>query len=975
MSAAAAMSQPPVIPPRPSRSQGRTSPPGDQPKIPPRPAKRFDRSISPGQGRFAPSPLNDSPFPPKSPRVTRFSGDTLAAEQPSEPIQRPGSVNLPSLGEEGNEYAAINDELAAQAPKSPTPSSPEQTRSVAQDLQLHAPKPSFPAHTAKQRVQAVTRTDSDKAASFGIGRPSSEELPYRGYINKKKSSVGQMSESESALEDDEQGIPEIGQRVPMNPHLGDVQAPSPGPPSSSADGPRSHTPRHHRKHSSRGFSDLPPGSYGLHGHSTPQPTDKLEKAWYDKHPDSFKRESAVSLHDRQNDYAMSSQELNKLVRDTRDSTQGTTEAFAGTPSEEIGYQASDEYTQRFASRPGSAQPRSPELRRVDSPRRDSPVYTSGSPTQYDDDVIHVDSSHNRSSSFLNHQDEEHAADDENAYHAPILASDEVAKNTSHWDQQPAVPLERRRTSFDEESSSRPTSRPVSIHHNSSQWELNSTPLEDVDEYEPLFPEDEENKKKKEEEAANTWTPRHKFPSKDIWEDAPDSVNATAVVSTPEITEEAESRRREEEARAETPAQAFARRQEALAEKESRESENFLRKSNTPIQHPHLQQAKMEARPNAPNRFPSRDVWEDTPESLMHQTTVGTPEPPQEAEEAPRPPVPARPQKKLSGDKPAIPERPRPKQTPSDERTKPVISDKPKPQIPVRPTKTLPSGVDSKEQDAAPRQKPAVPARPVGSKIQALQAGFMSDLNKRLQLGPQMPTKKEEPPAADMVEEKEKAPLVDARKGRARGPQRRAPAAKSAPPVAAAKSPGPTLSLSFSPLRACWSIGDDGVLEVDNKSEKPEVKEKPVEADTKPEPESVPESAPAPESVPEASVELPSAELTSAEPTSVEPASTEPAQIVDQAEKQPDPEVTQPEAVALATEERPLEKLEPDVEQQHPEVKPTMEVEEPTSAPSEDAVGEKPQEEIKTLASNMAGEPVVEAKLEEKDEVEPVAVKE
>jgi len=57
---------------------------------------------------------------------------------------------------------------------------------------------------------------------------------------------------------------------------------------------------------------------------------------------------------------------------------------------------------------------------------------------------------------------------------------------------------------------------------------------------------------------------------------------------------------------------------------------------------------------------------------------------------------------------------------------------------------------------------------------------MSDLNKRLQLGPQAPPKKEEVVTEEPEVEKEKAPLLDARKGRARGPARRAPAKSPTP---------------------------------------------------------------------------------------------------------------------------------------------------------------------------------------------------
>ncbi|KAF9876038.1 hypothetical protein CkaCkLH20_06484 [Colletotrichum karsti] len=906
--------QPPVIPPRPSRSTDKEENTNTTslPKIPPRPIKRFDRSISPNPDRFAPSPLNESPFS-KSPKATRSSpGNGFLS---SEPVRRPGSVSMPSVGEEGNEYDVVSESLAK------PPASPEHTRFAAEDLKLHAPKPTMPAQSAKQRVQAVTRTDSDKAASFGIGKPSSDET--RPSSLRKKASSSQMStKSESIFGEEEHGIPEIGQRVPMNPHLGDVQAPSPAPGSAAApEALRSGTPRNHsRKHSSRGFNELPPGSYGLHGHSSALPTDKFEKAWYDKHPDTLKKDCNTHLHDRQNDFAMSSTDLNKIVHDThsRGSGMGTSSTYAGTPSEEVGYHASEEYTSRMSSpRPAS---RSPELHRVKSPLspRDSHpdiAISSADKTASDDDTVHVDQSHDRRRSFVSH-DSGHEA----KYNAPILADDEREKDVHPYDLHPAVepPPERSGSAFEmEKAPSRPTSRPTSIYNNQSQTELTYTPLEDVEEYEPLFADEEA---KKTEAEANTWKPRHKFPSKDVWEDAPDSVNYTAEVSTPEPAEnERPSSRRRSESRAETPAHAFARKQEELAEQEARGLDTKDKKP-LPIA---LQQTKeQEARPNMANRFPSRDVWEDTPESLLHEAVVDTPEP---AEDAPteKPQIPSRPQKKGSessatSERPSIPERPRPKQTLSDDKSRPAVSDKPKPQIPARPTKTLPSGIDSKEQDAAPKPKPAVPARPAGSKIAALQAGFMSDLNKRLQLGPHVP-KKEEPPAADMVEEKEKAPLSDARKGRARGPQRRAPA-KAATPVAEVKSSAPTLS--FSPLRVCWSIGDSGSLEVDDGS------------------------------VPEAKEAVPEVENTPSEPKKIE-------------------ESVAP-AVAETETKTEVSSTEETISNEPVEEKAEAKVEAPVT---QDVKIEPPKEEVKTLAANMAGEPVVEATLEEKkDEADPVAVK-
>jgi len=170
----------------------------------------------------------------------------------------------------------------------------------------------------------------------------------------------------------------------------------------------------------------------------------------------------------------------------------------------------------------------------------------------------------------------------------------------------------------------------------------------------------------------------------------------------------------------------------------------------------------------------------------------------------KPAIPARPARPKASDspensQPAVPERP--VHRAKVEGTSPPIPMKTKPIIPARPAKpitrdsaehipltTVASNSSAKSVGSdqgsavAAKPKPPVPSRPVGSKIAALQGGFMSDLNKRLQLGPQAP-KKEEELLKEPELEKEKTPLVDARKGRARGPARRAPA-KSPAPVAA-----------------------------------------------------------------------------------------------------------------------------------------------------------------------------------------------
>jgi hypothetical protein len=88
---------------------------------------------------------------------------------------------------------------------------------------------------------------------------------------------------------------------------------------------------------------------------------------------------------------------------------------------------------------------------------------------------------------------------------------------------------------------------------------------------------------------------------------------------------------------------------------------------------------------------------------------------------------------------------------------------------------------------------------------------MSDLNKRLQLGPQAP-KKGESAAEEVEEEKEKAPLSDARKGRARGPVRRAPAKSPAPATELPIGTTETTTLGFSKPTTLWHINpDDGML--------------------------------------------------------------------------------------------------------------------------------------------------------------------
>lgn len=761
----------PTIPPRPSK--GSKSEELSPPEIPARPTKKtVDRSISPNPDRFAQSPLRDS-FPKGQQSERPASGHSYRGSS-RDPVERARSVDLPSLGEEGSEYGAYDNPAA------------EQTRTVADNLTLHAPKPSLSASDAKERVRSVTRTDSDKAASFGIGRSStSEDRPVSRPGIKREGSYARSIISDAGTHtDDEQGIPEIGHRVPMNRHLGDVQAPS------NDLGTESPKKNHHRRHSSR---NLPPGSYGLHGHGV-ESRDDLEKAYYEKHPELKAKEHHHPVHERQNDFAMSSSELNKLVKSNARPVSVGASDMEGTPSEDVGYHAAEKYTSRMASPRPAAD--SKFMSKAISPDDDLKVNMRG--------PIHVDEGKHHG--IYSYGDEPGAAEDPEAeYGGPILASDEIEVGPDARAQHPAIhPHHDRSDSYEGNPSPvRPVVRPPVIHRPISEPHFASTPLDDVREYEPLFP-DQEKKAAAKRQAAEENKLRHHFPSKDIWEDAPNSVHYTVEVSTPEV-EESEGRRKSSsyfEGRPITPAQAFAQYQEQLAEKEARSrSNNFLPLSEdkptkpTWIDHQtHLGFSK----PASSKRFPSRDVWEDAPESHIQEATVS------DSQEAQKPEIPLRPVKsaEAAAAAPRIPDRPKPRQNSGDAAAKqaPPVTDKPKPQIPARPARLT---ADGKVSDAiAAKSKPPVPSRPVGGKIAALQAGFMSDLNKRLQIGPKVVKPEDEEEEKSAAVAKEKVPLTDARKGRARGPQRRAPA-RAVTPSADATKAGPTLS--FSVPQASWSI--------------------------------------------------------------------------------------------------------------------------------------------------------------------------
>lgn len=537
--------------------------------------------------------------------------------------------------------------------------------------------------------------------------------------------------------------------------------------------------------------------------------------------------------------------------------------------------ASDEYMQRMASPPPDArldtQPvvESP-LRKMSYPATETePREPPKSPHRHrrpsshaENEVIHVDDPMHP----LHHPDgfaptpalDEHAVegDDFLEDEEPILAADEVRPGSAYL--HPAVsPTFEHRSSLDEDyrsrtpsfSHSRSNSRSTSAHGAPMLTRFDSrelhedthTPLEDVEEYEPLFPDDE-SKKDRPFSAAERFKQRpdmskHRFPSEDIWEDTPNSLQLHATVNTPDLP------KRDSAETFETPEQEAARKMQTSKINSHQVASHILEGEN----------ARGKSQPTRPDtfkqRFPSRDIWEDVPDSQRLVTTVEPASDEVKSPEAPsKPSIPPRPQKQGQAT------------SPTEKRQPPSIPDRPKPQIPARPSDN--AREDSAEGATASKVKPAIPSRPGGSKIAALKAGFLTDLNSRLQLGPQQhkPQEKEDGPPA------EKQPLSDARKSRARGPARRKPATENA------NARLPTIpEIKITQTWNVWQVGEDGNLTVGASKTSPAQPE-PVESEPPMAPalakNTAGESAdPSPE--PSASTEVPPTTETAAEADTIQ----------------------------------------------------------------------------------------------------------
>lgn len=585
----------------------------------------------------------------------------------------------------------------------------------------------------------------------------------------------------------------------------------------------------------------------------------------------------------------------------------------GTPGEETAFSASDAYVARISPMvsPAPAQPRKRHSSSGSQPAAGSPLrrmtsypFPKGQQAVEDDDVdvIHIDPPEYRTSKITGGGPADGAVDlgphagntpeeggwfVERGMGTPILASDEVLKRRESASMQPAINPEYHFDTYDEYAQhdnsrrssmrvpSRPSSRPGSIHadyqggnlhrfitHEDLHGSNSHTPLEEIEEYEPLIPEGDDHlpKPKPTEVKRRPGIEHHHFPSRDIWEDTPSSLHYQTTVETPDIAPPPSSGSK----LFETPEQEHMRRDQ--------NPNNMLSDEKTLLK-PHYATRTIDNTPGV-QRFPSKDIWEDTPTSLQYHTTVGGPQmddtrsPPddrpttsaipgsQDDSEARAttgftqtmpPSIPARPQRrsKLAEEiKPGDEDGQQYEESrdlgeekpPSPEKAKaPPIPERPKPTVPVRPARSSRSDqtngagaelakITSRESqssaDAAtsppvPKAKPAVPARPGGEKLAALKAGFMSDLNNRLKIGPTGPPPKSKEIEPEVAEETPKAPLADTRKGRARGPARRKPAAS---PSAVAENKSATCSMS-TPLTV-WSIDENDKLQVPSTSTAP-----------------------------------------------------------------------------------------------------------------------------------------------------------
>ncbi|KAF3188156.1 hypothetical protein TWF225_003922 [Orbilia oligospora] len=514
-------------------------------------------------------------------------------------------------------------------------------------------------------------------------------------------------------------IPEIGQRVPMLDFAGDVQAPSPAADSRSAS---------RAKRRSQHAPSLPPsdgpmivGDFGAY--------------------------PAGKVYRQNGSYSLSHDDLTKSVMTASGAGVATTPGLEGVPDEEIGYIVSDEIASRDATPQGTPGGVITAGHKLPSK---SPLATAVSALEGENDNTHqlpnLDDSGNDSHGIYGKGGLTNASStslgvptsgrhtpweefqDERAEGTPILASDEAGKYPV-WNPPAISPRlsaqEVRRPPSSNRSRTSPSLIPTE--------DLDDEPPSPIKEHVPLFPEGTAPPRAPSRPKLDKQASSQRFPSKDVWEDAPESSHATYEVE----------------------------------EEEQKPDPDYY--------------------DPAKNKITEKSVETEVPK----ETPVSPPV------------VPTRPTKRVPTDETSL----------EGSKAAPAVPERPK--VPPRPIRKIgePTSADSSsppEDSRAPpppKPKPVIPGR-VGGGIAALRANFMSDLNSRLSKGPVAP-KKEEPAAEP--EPKEREPLEDVRKTRARGPAKRKPsAAAGATPAAGTEAPATAHvpKLTFSSIITVYSIGDD-----------------------------------------------------------------------------------------------------------------------------------------------------------------------
>lgn len=699
---------------------------------------------------------------------------------------RPARSTATASSEEDNTTSLPSIPPRPVRSKSPMPTNENYTAEISQSSNLPHKSPGvrFQEPTEEEEVDNLHLSDPPKLTKT-VGDDVVLEQPTAVHAARTSRSRDASARNSMIIagKEEDRLPPEIGQRVPMLAHAGDVQAPSPVPGSSKRSSSK-HRSQHRKSQ-----------QYILGGHGdTPIVGD------FGAYP------TGLHAYKQGGTYSMSSEDLNKSVMEAvHGAGVATTPGLEGTPDEEIAYMATEEWTSRNASpmaSPGVGPLRGHQVaQHIMSPLARGTLATENDEqhqlpsidasqhevykgTNASTSSLHVPSGARTPegwtglNSVADFQDERHEG-------TPILASDELNKSTHFLP--PAVSPRMSPTLFRRPSKQAVPTTTKPDEPAQDEDDDVSEPTTPVKELEPLFPDSPVDKSKflQRPRMADKRASSQRFPSRDIWEDTPDSAQMTYEVKDPEP--------------------------EAVEEDEEQQ-ENEKPISQTTGLEDEVESAKKEQEEEAEaKKILSGDREE--------RSVAIASEPPKT--DAPPPLPSSRPQKK-----PQAPEttadasETSPISPDSAEKKAPVLPDRPKPQVPSRPARqtsqtsdkgdsTVTSPDGSKPPPPAIKPKPAVPAK-VGGGIAALRANFMNDLNNKLFKGPVAP-KKEEP--AEEVEAKEKEPLDDVRKGRARGPARRKPqtAAESTAPTTSTE-PSKSVCSIFSAV-TLFHLGEDGKFSV------------------------------------------------------------------------------------------------------------------------------------------------------------------